>query len=361
MQQRFGYSDRQNVCKTPDCHVYFPWFDWLRITLATTVLLYHEGLLAWSRVGNFSVQVFFALSGWLIGWILLNTEKKDIPHFYFNRAIRIWLPYFLTLILLVSASILHDKITPKWWEFVIYKSLFVYNWFGTRQLDTFLQEMPLQGTGNHFWSINTEEQFYLFAPIPLVLVNKRFGQNLLIWVAIALIAWLTKDYASIALGVLAAVAVKQYGNFHETTKARVILFITAIASMVTMLLNDNLYAKVAPFCAVSIVLLLSIRGEKNHLGKFMGGISYPLYLNAWIGGFIANAFAKHIIAVTPNVKHGIAILLSFLIASTLYWFIERPMLNMRAKLYSGRLAKLVVLVGYLSIFAGIGFGLSHFS
>jgi peptidoglycan/LPS O-acetylase OafA/YrhL len=267
----------------------------------------------------------------------------------------------VTLILLVSASILHDKITPKWWEFVIYKSLFVYNWFGTRQLDTFLQEMPLQGTGNHFWSINTEEQFYLFAPIPLVLVNKRFGQNLLIWVAIALIAWLTKDYASIALGVLAAVAVKQYGNFHETTKARVILFITAIASMVTMLLNDNLYAKVAPFCAVSIVLLLSIRGEKNHLGKFMGGISYPLYLNAWIGGFMANAFAKHIIAVAPNVKHGIAILLSFLIASTLYWFIERPMLNMRAKLYSGRLAKLVVLVGYLSIFAGIGFGLSHFS
>ncbi len=91
----------------------------------------------------------------------------------------------------------------------------------------------------------------------------------------------------------------------------------------------------------------------------MGGISYPLYLNAWIGGVMANAIAKHILNVTPAEKHIIAIMLGFIIASTLYWFFERPMLNMRAKLYTDQLAKLVVLVGYLSIFTGIAFGLSR--
>jgi len=34
--------------------------------------------------------------------------------------------------------------------------------------------MPLKGTGNHFWSINAEEQFHLFAPL-LLTIFARFG------------------------------------------------------------------------------------------------------------------------------------------------------------------------------------------
>src|SRR4051794_24080006 len=63
----------------------FPLFDWLRFILASAVALSHEGILRWQFAGNFAVQVFFALSGWLIGGILLRAEFKRLPHFYYNR------------------------------------------------------------------------------------------------------------------------------------------------------------------------------------------------------------------------------------------------------------------------------------
>lgn len=87
-------STDANMTSNNQSH-YFPLFDWLRIALAFVVLLSHDGLLKlWPQAGNFAVQVFFALSGWLIGGILLKLDKNELPKFYFNRAIRIWIPYF---------------------------------------------------------------------------------------------------------------------------------------------------------------------------------------------------------------------------------------------------------------------------
>ena len=82
--------------------------------------------------GDFAVQIFFALSGWLVGGLLVSLPKNELPRFYFNRALRIWCPYFLALGLLVAASLLHDPVTHKWTEFVFYKTTFVYNLFGCR-------------------------------------------------------------------------------------------------------------------------------------------------------------------------------------------------------------------------------------
>lgn len=93
---------------------YYPWFDWLRALLAIAVMFTHEGLSPWNQSGNFAVQVFFALSGWLIGGILLKISLKDLPRFYFNRALRIWAPYYIALLLLITASLLKEPITLKW-------------------------------------------------------------------------------------------------------------------------------------------------------------------------------------------------------------------------------------------------------
>jgi peptidoglycan/LPS O-acetylase OafA/YrhL len=49
-------------------------------------------VIPWDTAANLAVQIFFALSGWLIGGILLRTDVQDLPRFYFNRATRIWIP-----------------------------------------------------------------------------------------------------------------------------------------------------------------------------------------------------------------------------------------------------------------------------
>src|ERR1019366_7835062 len=124
----------------------------------------HSGAHVWEQSGNYAGQVFFALSGWLIGGILVRSTLVDLPRFYFNRAARIWVPYLVAIMLLVSASLLKDRTTLKGFEFVFYDVTFVYNFFGPPQRAASASLMPLDGTGNHFWSICAEEQFYLVAP-----------------------------------------------------------------------------------------------------------------------------------------------------------------------------------------------------
>jgi peptidoglycan/LPS O-acetylase OafA/YrhL len=72
----------------------YPLFDWLRFLLASVVVLGHANFVTWDHAGNLAVQVFFALSGFLIGGILLTTRRAELPHFFFNRATRIWIPTF---------------------------------------------------------------------------------------------------------------------------------------------------------------------------------------------------------------------------------------------------------------------------
>lgn len=64
-------------------------FDVLRFLLASAVMLFHMGVIAWGNAGNLAVQVFSALSGWLIGSILYRTTAREVGRFYFNRATRI--------------------------------------------------------------------------------------------------------------------------------------------------------------------------------------------------------------------------------------------------------------------------------
>jgi peptidoglycan/LPS O-acetylase OafA/YrhL len=168
---------------------YYPWFDWLRAVLAITVMLGHDQVIRWQSSGDLAVKVFFALSGWLIGGMLLQTPHEGLPRFFFNRAVRIWAPYYLALILLVGASLLREPVVSKWFEFVFYKLTFVYNLFGTNQLAANVDSMPLRGTGNHFWSVNAEEQFYLLAPLLLVLLPPRLGRSPLLWSVLAVMAW----------------------------------------------------------------------------------------------------------------------------------------------------------------------------
>lgn len=336
---------------------YYPWFDWLRILLALIVLLHHDGLMkVWPYSGNFAVQVFFALSGWLIGGILLNTKKADLPRFYFNRALRIWVPYFFALALLVVASLLHDQITLKWLEFVFYKLSFVYNIFGPPQLEMYLQSMPLQGTGNHFWSVNAEEQFYLLSPLLLVITPARFGKNILTWIVLAALAFFTQTYASIVLGVLSAVIIEKFGNLHLTLFARLTFILIIILSIVGFTKQLD-YMFIAPLCAISIVMLLTTKGKQTSLGSFVGGMSYPLYMNQWIGGFITNFFFKYLGLSAPTFKHITSILLSLAIAGTFYWFIDKRILAMRANLFTAARGEIVTIIAYASVIVGVFVGL----
>jgi peptidoglycan/LPS O-acetylase OafA/YrhL len=212
-------TDGQRQPSAPDS--YYPWFDWLRFVLANVVMLVHFGIIrGWSHAGDFAVQAFFALSGWLIGGLLLEQSRSDLPRFFFNRArdLGTVLPRAAVPGLGQPAARTGDREVA---GDRFYKGTFVYNLFGTRQLADHVKEMPLAGTGSHFWSVNAEEQFYLLAPLLLVVAAPRFGRNPITWAALALCAYAFDIYASIVFGVLAATLHRRFPDFHLRPLARI--------------------------------------------------------------------------------------------------------------------------------------------
>ena len=347
-------TDGQRHDSAPDS--YYPWFDWLRFALANVVMLVHFGIVqGWTHAGDFAVQVFFALSGWLIGGILLEQSRGELPRFFFNRALRIWAPYYLALLFLIAASLLREPATAKWFEIVFYKATFVYNLFGTAQLAEHVKEMPLAGTGSHFWSVNAEEQFYLLAPLLIVVAVPKFGRSLLTWSALALCAYAFDIYASIVFGVLAATLHRRFADFHLRPVARIVLAAILLAST-PWLFADHAYRYAAPWAAIAIVLLLAVRGTKRPLGALAGGLSYPLYLNHWIGGFTATVLLIPLGLRQSPVHAMLSVLLATGFAAALYWWMERPLLARRRQLYSPLRANLTAAVAYTMVVVGVTVG-----
>lgn len=334
---------------------YFPAFDVLRIILASAVALSHSGAHVWYYTGDFSVQVFFALSGWLIGGILLRSKPEDLPKFYFHRAARIWIPYFLAIFFLVIASLLKDAVTLKWFEFIFYDLTFVYNFFGPPQLSTAVHQMPLSGTGNHFWSICAEEQFYLLAPF-LITVPARFGRSIWFWCAIVAMTMASpwwNYFGAISMGVLAAVVRERMGDWHSQKWAIALLALVATACFAATYGNLLPYRIIAPATAISIVLLLAQPGRHSGILAFLGGISFPMYLNHWIATFVINAAFSRLGFERSAYSYVLSVALGLLIASILFLCVDRVIKLRRDEYFTRARGKVVAICGFGLVAVGL--------
>src|SRR5665213_590018 len=119
--------------------------------------------LGWLRAGTglswTGVDLFFALSGFFIGGILIDRRRSPrlVRVFYLRRAVRILPLYYVTLLAIGAAVLLNVPgsyhMFPAW----VY-ALFLTNFaFGLAQSWDWL---PL----SVLWSLAVEEQFYLTAP-----------------------------------------------------------------------------------------------------------------------------------------------------------------------------------------------------
>jgi peptidoglycan/LPS O-acetylase OafA/YrhL len=166
--------------------------DGIRGLAVFLVLSYH---LLWSnndpgnRLWNFAAQlrgagwigvdIFFALSGFLITGILFDSlhDQRFFRNFYGRRVLRIF-PLFYGLV--VIAFLLDPS--HRGAELQTFALLFAYLqntelWWRTAK-GTWL--LPLTG---HLWSLAIEEQFYLVWPVIVFLVRDR---RKLLWTAFAL-------------------------------------------------------------------------------------------------------------------------------------------------------------------------------
>jgi peptidoglycan/LPS O-acetylase OafA/YrhL len=123
-----------------------------------------------SRYGWLGVDLFFVLSGFLITGILLELREKEhyFGVFYARRALRIFPPYFLGLVVYLAISIAMGKPgTPGLWL----RFIFYYSSLGVGQppqLTAWVLPVPIGVVLGLvvLWSLSVEEIYYtIWAPV----------------------------------------------------------------------------------------------------------------------------------------------------------------------------------------------------
>lgn len=327
--------------------------------------------IAWLRgfmlPGDFGIDIFFVLSGFLITRILLVERELGVPVRYFmiRRMLRIFPVYYLTIF--VMAPRLN-------WTEITACATYTWNYVSMTQADN--------GPMGHTWSLAVEEHFYLLWP-PIVAftrpkTSRRVIKFIVFPMAIVSIVlaysygpWATEEaamqefvfrsstirFASLGVGTLLA-----YSEQRVRDSKVLALFIISIGVALALLISykgldrtgllprllalesvDGKINRVLPavyvlsFPFLSLALVVSgvvwTKTWAPHalLMRFpplraAGRISYavylfhiPLYYQAGIWG--PNPFE-------PSATRALAVLgLVFLIATSLYWLLERPLLR----------------------------------
>ena len=120
-----------------------------------------------------------------------------------------------------------------------------------------------------------------------------------------------------------------------------------------MYLYDSWYTTIAPCFSISLVLFLARQGNKSEWGKFWGGVSYPFYLNHWIGVFLAHAVLEPFGLRESTVSIIVALLFNIIVACVLYMIIDRTILKYRTVWFTPCRGKSAAIAAYSLLFIGV--------
>lgn len=129
--------------------------------------------------GDLGVSFFFVLSGFLITYILLKEKEIDgkinIKNFYFRRVLRIWPLYFFIVFLCLFLFPLFKDVIPVGFPFGVNTDT-LNPWLYIGFAGNF--DYLFHGISNVLigvlWSVSVEEQFYLFWPLLIAFIPRKY-------------------------------------------------------------------------------------------------------------------------------------------------------------------------------------------
>ena len=348
-------NESQNAL--PDFSRRIPELDGIRGMAILMIVVYHWFVLEgnvflaprWMEAGRFGwsgVDLFFVLSGFLIGGILLDARNSSNYYqvFYIRRFYRI-LPLY-GLLCLASLAVFYLRLSTHGWLFNGKVPWYAYLTFGQNYwmvVNNTLGSRQIDVT----WSLAIEEQFYLTLPLMIRLVHKKLLPYLLVAgivtaPLIRTVIWLgtnpdnrfTETYLltpcrmdALLLGVLAAWLVRRERswrwlvNHTRGLQAAAILFGIGYAWMIHKDWNQESfpmssfgYTWVALFSVT--LLLLAITHKKGWVSRlfrtrgltFLGIIAYCLYLfHEPVLGFVFGVWGSASPGVTGLASLGVTL------------------------------------------------------
>ena len=316
-----------------------------------------------ASAGAYGVDLFFALSAYLITTLLIREEELrgtiDTRAFYVRRILRIWPLYFFFIAVAAIVPIL-DRTQHLGWPFIAGYLLLSGNW-----VYVFLG-LP-HSIASPLWSVSIEEQFYLLWPLALRRLSRRqlvFAVIGLLVVANVVRVFLVYSHVlgaaieyntlaridAIAFGILVAYFLGSEAPFLSLfSRSALALGSLVLWCLVASYTNLNAQTEVAPVMGTLLGrplvamgaagLLVAVIGAPAVGARalihswltYLGRISYGLYvyhaaglLVAWhlFGGNSVKAYAAY--AIT-----GFALTVVFSAIS--YRWLESPFLKMKER------------------------------
>lgn len=297
----------QSVAATNNA--FYPQLNGLRFVFVFMVLIHHwapQAITEQYRIGWAGVDLFYVLSGFLIGEILILEKEAtqnrglSIRNFLIRRALRIF-PLYYAAVLLYSA-------------FVDDGGILIYNLTYTNNIVQAFHSTDIPQDFWHLWSLCVEEQFYLLFPLILFFVKKRFLPAILVFgIVFSLVGRVilvsnnrVSDFDpyvlmpfcldSLFLGVgLAYLKTYNYPFLKKLLRNPLIVFSAVAASIVSIValcyFNSvvGIYGFLRPLVSVAGFLVIGysvIIGYRGFLKSFfenryismLGKISYGIYL-----------------------------------------------------------------------------------
>jgi peptidoglycan/LPS O-acetylase OafA/YrhL len=361
---------------------YIPSLNGLRAVSITIVIFFH--LMAANSFGalrvpfpftifvdgNFGVNVFFVISGFLITTLLMAEENKygaiSLKNFYIRRIFRIFPAYFFVLfvyLILQLFSVLY--FTRQSWL----SSIFYYKYFVRGDTET-----------AHFWSLSVEEHFYLVWPLIFLLFRRTrayfaFGIILLVLICrtfayynilhIPILgdwAFIFQRVDAIMIGCLFAMYRYKLSSWMDKCMSLkflplflLVLFINSRylvdwngqygfhLGFLLVPLGIGLSVGTLTNLLIAIVMLFSINyktGWYRFLNlpamNYIGRLSYSLYL--WQQLFIMSD------KLGVLNKFPLSLICGILAALISYYFVELPFLRLKSNFHSGGMRNKLVAV-----------------
>jgi peptidoglycan/LPS O-acetylase OafA/YrhL len=323
--------------------------------IGVVIYHYHHKL----KFGNLGVDLFFVISGLLVGGLLTRDFEKDqrinVPKFLLQRGFKIWPSYYFFLICgSLIAFIFYRNSHP---DFLIpltdiTKYIFFYQNY---------HEYPIHWVFDHIWSLCVEEHFYIMLPLVFVTIqllsskrNKRRALYSAVFFAIlfGIVAKYVSFYYTksgdtytgthnridaLAWGVLLNLVITGYGEKLKKLKWLPILSLVGIvlfsvAIYINLNTADLVYKRivlqsVTPVCFFLIILgAYYIDFSRFYILRSIGYYSYNWYL--WHPMFV---WAVTDILGPGRLGLGVYIIISLLMAILATMFVEEPFLELRKK------------------------------
>jgi len=340
--------------------------DGLRAVAIIPVVLFHLG--AGFPGGFIGVDVFFVISGFLITGIILkelDENRFTIRNFYARRVRRILpaLAFMLVGVLALAWWLLLPFELDQLGKYLTTVSVFLANftlYHGSGYWAPRSESLPLL----HMWSLAVEEQFYIVIPLLLIVMHRWMKTRLIhllgLLFVLSLVACIyittvdpkfafymlpTRSWELLAGALIYCLVTNGVvkASFPLKTFAG-ILGLAIIAAGCMLLSNETAfpgYAALIPVVGAALVILANSSGQTVSGAilswaplRFIGWISYPLYLWHWpLIVFYKTYIYPH--ELTAIDRAGIFIL-SLLLATISWKLIETPFRRMRPNISSFR-------------------------